>query len=410
MVRLLGMSELKLKPVRQAHESQDQLPKGWGIKKLSDVCKVIAEQSPQSMYYNDTIDGLPFYQGKKEFREKYIGEPVKWTTKVTKEAIENDVLMSVRAPVVPINFSTQKICIGRGLASIRAGKLIDREFLFNFLLKHENEIVGNTGAVFNSINKTQIGSIEIPLPPLPEQKRIVSIPDKAFAEIEKVKSNAQQNLKNAKELFESYLQEIFKNRDEGWEEKTFYEILQKTETINPKLKPKAQIIYLDVSSVNKETKQIEKTNKLLGNDAPGRARKLVKINDVIFATIRPTHSRVARITEEFNNQVCSTGYYVFRAKELLSNNYIYYFLLTYGFNKQMEQLQKGASFPAVTNKEVESIKIPFPISLKKQKQIVLKLDQLSSETKKMENIYQKKIDYLEELKKSVLQKAFRGEL
>jgi len=201
------MSELM--PVRQAQEPQDQLPEGWEVKKLGDVCDIIAGQSPLGKYYNDNANGLPFYQGKKEFREKYIGEPVKWTTKVTKEAIKNDILMSVRAPVGPINFSTQKICIGRGLASIRAGKLIDREFLFNFLLKHENEIVGNTGAVFNSINKTQIGSIGIPLPPLPEQKRIVSILDKAFAEIEKAKSNARQNLKNAKELFESYLQGVF---------------------------------------------------------------------------------------------------------------------------------------------------------------------------------------------------------
>ena len=207
------------------------LPKGWEVKRLGDVCEVIAGQSPQGKYYNDNADGLPFYQGKKEFGEKYIGEPVKWTTKVTKEAIENDILMSVRAPVGPINFSTQKICIGRGLASIRAGRLIDREFLFNFLLKHENEIVGNTGAVFNSINKTQIGEIRILLPPLSEQKRIVSILDKALAEIEKVKSNAQQNLKNAKELFESYLQGVFDTSTssvtggEGWEEKLLGDIL-----------------------------------------------------------------------------------------------------------------------------------------------------------------------------------------
>ena len=72
--------------------------------------------------------------------------------------------MSVRAPVGPVNFATEKICIGRGLTAIRASKLIDKEFLFNFLLKHKKEIVGNAGAVFNSINKTQIENILIPLP------------------------------------------------------------------------------------------------------------------------------------------------------------------------------------------------------------------------------------------------------
>ncbi len=205
------------------------MPKGWEEKTLGNVCDVIAGQSPEGKYYNDRGDGLPFYQGKKEFTEKYIGKPTKWTTKITKEALENDILMSVRAPVGPINFATQNICIGRGLASIRAGKLIDKEFLFNFLLKHENEIVGNTGAVFNSINKTQIGAIQIPIPPLPEQQRIVEILDKAFVAIDKAKQNAQQNLRNAKEVFESYLQGVFDNgklkvENGEWEEKTLKEV------------------------------------------------------------------------------------------------------------------------------------------------------------------------------------------
>jgi type I restriction enzyme S subunit len=200
------------------------MKQGWEIKTIGNVCKVIAGQSPEGKFYNDNGNGLPFYQGKKEYGEKYIGEPTTWTTKVTKEAEANDILMSVRAPVGPINFATQKICIGRGLAAIRATKLIDKEFLFNFLLKHESEIIGNTGAVFNSINKAQIEAIEIPLPPLPEQQRIVSILDEAFAAIAKAKANAEQNLRNAKEVFESYLQGVFESKGEGWEEKTSVQI------------------------------------------------------------------------------------------------------------------------------------------------------------------------------------------
>jgi type I restriction enzyme S subunit len=253
-------------------------------------------------------------------------------------------------------------------------------------------------------------SIELPLPPLPEQQRIVAILDDAFAAIAKAKANAEQNLKNAKELFESYLQGVFENKGKDWEVKTLGEVLIKTETIDPTKKPKEEFIYLDVSSVNKETKEIENATVLLGKDAPSRARKLVRTNDVIFATVRPTHSRVALITEEYDEQVCSTGYFVLRAKEFLSNNLVYYFLLTYSFNKQMEKLQKGASYPAVTDSEVKGIYIPFPKSLNEQKGIVQKLDALSLEIKKLEAIYQQKINDLEELKKSVLQKAFSGEL
>lgn len=181
----------------------------WEVKKLGEVCTVVAGQSPAGKYYNKNGEGLPFYQGKKEFTDKYLGEPTTWTTNVTKEAQKDDILMSVRAPVGPINFSTQNICIGRGLAAIRVSDIIDKDFLFNFLLKHENELVGNTGAVFDSINKTQIKNLNIPLPPLPEQKRIVTILDEVFENITKAKENAENKLANLEELKKSILQKAF---------------------------------------------------------------------------------------------------------------------------------------------------------------------------------------------------------
>lgn len=86
-----------------------KLPEGWEWKKLGEVCEVIPGQSPKSKFYNKKGDGLPFYQGKKEFKEKYIDGPKTWTTNITKEAQKDDILMSVRAPVGPVNFATQKI-------------------------------------------------------------------------------------------------------------------------------------------------------------------------------------------------------------------------------------------------------------------------------------------------------------
>jgi type I restriction enzyme, S subunit len=258
---------------------------------------------------------------------------------------------------------------------------------------------------------TRLSTISFLFPKsLSEQQRIVSILDEAFSAIAKAKANAERNQQNAKELFESYLQNVFTTKGEGWEEKTLGEVLLKTETVDPTKKPNEEFIYLDVSSVNKETKEIENATSLMGKDAPSRARKLIRTNDVIFATVRPTHSRVALIPEEYNEQVCSTGYFVLRSKEFLNNNLVFYFLLTHGFNKQMEKLQKGASYPAVTDNEVKSIIIPFPKSIKEQQIIVQKLDALSVETKKLEAIYQQKINNLEELKKSILNKAFSGEL
>ena len=141
---------------------------------LGGVAEVISGQSPQGKYYNEVGDGTPFYQGKTEFGEMYLGEPKTWTTNITKTAYKDDILMSVRAPVGPVNFATQEICIGRGLAAIRPNKGIDKFFLFYLLKSIQNTIKGGGGAVFDSISRTQIQAIKVPLPPLDVQKAIVA--------------------------------------------------------------------------------------------------------------------------------------------------------------------------------------------------------------------------------------------
>ncbi|MBU4486778.1 MAG: restriction endonuclease subunit S, partial [Candidatus Delongbacteria bacterium] len=195
-----------------------------------------------------------------------------------------------------------------------------------------------------------------------------------------------------------------------WEEKKLGEVLQKTETINPTLEPDKEFVYIDVSSVNNETMAIENSSVIIGKTAPSRARKLVKTNDIIFATIRPTLKRIAIVSEEFHNQICSTGYFVLRAKPFLNYQMLFYYLLTNKFDSQMEKLQKGASYPAVTDGDVRNQVIPFPKTLQVQQRIVAKLDALSEQTKKLEAVYTKKIADIDELKKSILQKAFKGEL
>lgn len=181
----------------------------WEMKKLVEVCKVIAGQSPEGKYYNKNGKGTPFYQGKKEFTSKNIGIPTTWTTKVTKEALPGDILMSVRAPVGPVNFTTEKICIGRGLSAIRETRFIDKDYLFYYLLKHENEIIGNEGAVFNSINKTQIENLKIPIPPLPEQKQIVVKLNTFSIERKHLESIYQKIIADLQELKKSFLKKAF---------------------------------------------------------------------------------------------------------------------------------------------------------------------------------------------------------
>lgn len=387
--------------------------RNWELKKLGEVCKVIAGQSPEGKFYNSEGKGMPFYQGKKEYGEKFIGEPTTWTTKITKEAEAGDILMSVRAPVGPVNFATQKICIGRGLAAIRAGKKIDKEFLYNFLIKHENEIEGNAGAVFNSINKTQIENIEIPLPPLPEQQRIVSMLDEAFAAIAKAKANAEQNLKNAKELFESYLQGVFEKKGDGWEERKVKDIGFAQTGTTPKTAEKENygdfIPFIKPADVDfSGIGDIRYDNEGLSEIGLKKGRKMESCS-ILMVCIGATIGKVGFAEREVS---CNQQINSLTVKKEFEPKFIYYAMTSREFQDKVLLEGKGAqaTLPIINKSKWENLTITFPKSKTEQKVFVEKFDALSIESQKLQEIYLKKIADLEELKKSILQKAFAGEL
>jgi type I restriction enzyme M protein len=147
----------------------------YPIVQLGEVAEVVAGQSPPGESYNEVGTGSPFYQGKTEFGEMFIGAPTTWTTAPQRFAETGDILMSVRAPVGPVNLATQRICIGRGLAAIKPtdGKLISL-YAFYFLRNQEAQIKGNAGSTFASINRGDIEKLQIPLPPFDVQKEIVA--------------------------------------------------------------------------------------------------------------------------------------------------------------------------------------------------------------------------------------------
>ena len=129
-----------------------------------------------------------------------------------------------------------------------------------------------------------------------------------------------------------------------------------------------------MSSISNQTFRIEETQRLRGKDAPSRARRLVKANDVLFATVRPTLRRIAVVPEELHNQVCSTGYFVLRPEPGLDHRFVFYSLFSEDFMGRMESLQKGASYPAVTDGEVRACPFAFP-PLAEQQRIVGILDE-----------------------------------
>ncbi|MEM3203861.1 MAG: restriction endonuclease subunit S [Saccharolobus sp.] len=171
LTRGIGHKEFKETPI-------GKIPKDWEVVRLGDkeIAEVIMGQSPPSNTYNDKGEGLPFLQGKLEFGEIYPS-PVLYCSNPIKIAEQGDILISVRAPVGDVNIAPYRLCIGRGLAAIRFNSKNANSWFYFYYLQRVKNFLENLGkgSTFKAINKDDLTELKIPLPPLPEQERIVEI-------------------------------------------------------------------------------------------------------------------------------------------------------------------------------------------------------------------------------------------
>lgn len=245
--------------------------------------------------------------------------------------------------------------------------------------------------------------------PLKEQQRIVAILDKAFAAIAQAKANAEQNLKNAKELFESYLQSVFENKGEGWEEKTLKELtthLGDGLHGTPKYTIDGDYHFINGNNLKDGVIEFKSSTKKVSIEEFNQHKKNLT-DRTILVSINGTLGNIAF----YNNEKIILGKSAcyFNMKENVDKNYIKYVLSSPYFLTYAHKEATGATIKNVSLKTMREFIVPLP-PIQEQQTIVQKLDALSTETKQLEAIYQQKINDLDELKKSILQKAFAGEL
>lgn len=391
------------------------MKKGWERKTLGEVCEVQRGSSPRPIqkYTTTSEDGVNWIKiGDTKNVNKYIFET---REKITKEGAlksryvkEGDFILSNSMSLgKPFIMKTDGY-IHDGWFVLRLPDYLDKDYFYYLLTSDEvqNQFTNlSAGAIVKNISGDLVKKTLLPIPPLKEQEEIVSKLDKGFELIDRLKENAEKNLENAKELFQSALREELSPK-KGWETKKLGEVCEKTKTINPLLEPNRLFKYIDVSSVDNKRFIVEDYNEILGKDAPSRARKQIQTGDVIFATVRPTLKRISIIEEEFNSQVCSTAYVVLRANNKINYKIIFYFLQLDSFIEQMEILQKGASYPAVTDSDVKNQLISFPADMKEQQTIVTKLDKIKAMCEELEENYKKSVLLCEELKQGLLREVF----
>ena len=174
--------------------------------RLDDVCAITMGQSPDSSTYNKECNGLPFFQGNADFGESHPSVRM-WCSEPSKIARENDILISVRAPIGALNIANCECCIGRGLAALTVNNdICTREYLWYALSSKIDELNSKgTGSTFKAVNKSTLSETEIPLPPLDEQRHIAATLDKVSDLI----SKRRQQLDKLDELVKARFVEMF---------------------------------------------------------------------------------------------------------------------------------------------------------------------------------------------------------
>lgn len=382
----------------------NQLPQGWKEEELGKLADVIAGQSPEGIYYNTVGDGTPFYQGKSEFQEMYLGKPTKWTTKVTKLAKRNDILMSVRAPVGPVNITQEDICIGRGLAAITAKSMLLQLYLFYHLRYLEDKISGTNGAVFASISKREIEQIKITYPiDKEEQDYIVKTLD-AVAEIIRLH---KETIQLTKDLIPAIFHEMFGDPErkicladvttiKGGKRLPYGEQLQDEMTVHP---------YIRVADMVNNTIKKDKL-KYISDVIYNKIQNYTISSKDVYISIAGTIGRVGLVPDNLEGANLTEN----AAKIVLNENkinkvFLVYELLTDVLQSQIKSLTIQAGVPKLAISRIESLKIYCP-PLSEQEEFADKVEQIN----KYIVAQQEELEYFETLFQSLLQEAFTGVL
>jgi len=406
------------------------MKKGWEIKKLGEVCDIIGGGTPSKK-------NLKFYEGNiywatvRDMRYDIISGT---EFKISEEAVKksstniipkNNVIIATRVGLGKVCKIENDTAINQDLRGVipKRKKDLEVDYLFYWFKSISEQIISEgKGATVQGVTLPFVKGLAIPIPPLAEQQRIVSILDECFTAIDKAKANSEQNLKNAKELFESYLQGVFggsagsPTKRDGWEETNLKKEIELIVGFAFKSKGYTEndndILLVRGDNIMQGYFRWENAKRWRFSEYNDFAKYQLQENDIVLAMDRPwvkAGLKIAKISKTDLPSLLVQRTACLRVNENLDHSFLFYMLSSTRFMQYLFDVQTGIGVPHISGQQILDFKFEKP-PLPEQQSIVKKLDALRTETQKLEAVYQKKIEDLEELKKSILQRAFAGEL
>ncbi|EAL0270710.1 restriction endonuclease subunit S [Campylobacter lari] len=403
-----------------------KLPQGWEVKKLGDIVEIQIGKTPSR-------NNIDFFQGKniwlsiRDLKSKFVSS--------SNEKISNDAILKTNMKIVPKGTLLMSFKLTLGKTAFADCDLYTNEAIAAIFIKDKNinkyfldyalkfadlEKYVDNAVKGKTLNKQKLKQIEILLPSLKEQERIVGILDEGFAKIDESIKILEQDLLNLDELMQSALQKAFNplkdntkenyKLPQGWEWKSLGEFCE----INPRNKIDDEI---NVSFVS--------MNKILDGYSNEFSYAIKKWKDVKngFTHFKQGDIGLAKITPCFENKKSvifddlengvgagTTELHVIRAVDNVISKFLLWFFKTEKFIQNGILNMTGATGHKRIPKDfIKNLQIPLP-PLQEQEQIASYLDELSSHVKNLKQNYQMQIKNLQELKKSLLDKVFQGRL
>lgn len=395
--------------------------KNWQVKTLQDICEKITDGTHQTPTYYD--EGFVFLSSKNVTSGKIDWKKIKYIDE--KQHIElykrvspkrGDILLAKNGTTGVAAIVDRDIIfdIYVSLAWLRSKGDVTSEYLWYFInspiaKKQFNSRLKGIGVP--NLHLKEIKEVQIPFPKIQEQQFIVAKLDQAFTGIDQAKANIEKNIQNAKELFQSKLNQIFSQKGDGWEELFLTDISKEFGRGKSKHRPRnwdglynGKYPFVQTGNIRNATKYVTEFTQTY-NDT-GLAQSKLWNKGTICITIAANIAETAILNFDacFPDSIIGLNVDVKKA----NTNFVYYLLQYY--KTELQGLSKGFAQQNINLGTFENKKFSFPKSLEQQQQIVNHLDELQEQTNVLATKYQQKLANLEELKKSILEKAFKGEL
>ena len=410
------------------------MKKGWETKTLGDLCDVVGGGTPpknKPAFYSGDIPWATV----RDMRQDVITET---EFRITKDAVKSsatniipsgNVVIATRVGLGKVCLLGQDTAINQDLRGIvpRSEKTLAVRYLYWWLKSIADVIVAEgTGATVQGVKLPFVKSLQIPVPPLAEQQRIVGLLDEAFEGLATAKANAEKNLQNARALFESHLQSVFtqgsqsaaEGRGPGWVENKLKSVTTK---IGSGATPrggeesyKAEGISL-IRSLNVHDLGFKYAKLAFLDDAQSDELSNVEVQprDVLLNITGASVARCAIVPDDVLPARVNQHVSIIRPiPDKLDADFLHYLLISKPYKDQLLKTgeEGGSTRQAITKAQIQEFTVEYPVTLKEQKTIVAKLDAMIAETQRLARLYERKHAALEALKKSLLHQAFTGEL